>query len=234
MDKRYYTLSKTSSVIVTALLFVSAFLPYISVVIEVYPYTGSLFTSYIMWGYHAFVYGGWFGLALNIISSILKYKYNILLALKLGGIGCIFIGISIIYVISNYLIIYRVRIYNLEIGVYLGLISWISLCITHAVLYVINEKEDIEVDKTLIKNVILELGTKYDRLNVDEISEKSNQDSGIITSTINEMIGNNEIYAEYFSSTKMVAFNKQANLNEIDTLMAKYKEWEKGQVEKIE
>ena len=164
----------------------------------------------------------------------MKYKYNSLLALKLGGIGCIIIGISIIYVISNYLIIYRVRIYNLEIGVYLGLISWISLCITHAVLYVINEKEDIEVDKTLIKNVILELGTKYDRLNVDEISEKSNQDSGIITSTINEMIGNNEIYAEYFSSTKMVAFNKQANLNEIDTLMAKYKEWEKGQVEKIE
>lgn len=34
-------------------------------------------------------------------------------------------------------------------------------------------------------------------------------------------------YAEYFKSTKSIAFNQQANIDEIDKLMAAYKEWKK-------
>jgi hypothetical protein len=47
------------------------------------------------------------------------------------------------------------------------------------------------------------------------------------------MIENNEIFAEYFKSSKTVAFNKQANIKEIDSLMAIYQEWEEGQEGKI-
>ena len=43
---------------------------------------------------------------------------------------------------------------------------------------------------------------------------------------------NQEIHAEYFPSSKAVAFNQQANLDEIDTLMAKYEEWEGAKVGK--
>ena len=46
------------------------------------------------------------------------------------------------------------------------------------------------------------------------------------------MIENKEIYAQYFSSTKSVAFNQQANIEEIDKLMATYKEWEEKEFEK--
>ena len=40
------------------------------------------------------------------------------------------------------------------------------------------------------------------------------------------MIVNKEIYTEYFQNSKSVAFNQQANIDEIDKLMETYKEWE--------
>jgi len=46
------------------------------------------------------------------------------------------------------------------------------------------------------------------------------------------MIKNKEIYAEYFTSSKSVAFNQQANIDEIDKLMEVYKEWEEKKVGK--
>ena len=46
------------------------------------------------------------------------------------------------------------------------------------------------------------------------------------------MIENHEIYAQFFSSTKSVAFNQQANINEIDNLMKIYKDWEEMKVGK--
>jgi len=48
------------------------------------------------------------------------------------------------------------------------------------------------------------------------------------------MIENREIYAQYFSSTKSVAFNLQANIDEIDKLMDTYKDWEEEKVGKKE
>ena len=46
------------------------------------------------------------------------------------------------------------------------------------------------------------------------------------------MIDNKEIYAQYFSSTKSVAFDQQANIDEIDKLMSTYKDWESEKVGK--
>jgi len=46
------------------------------------------------------------------------------------------------------------------------------------------------------------------------------------------MIDKKEIYAKYFESSKSVAFDQQANIDEIDKLMEAYKEWEEKKVGK--
>jgi len=84
-----------------------------------------------------------------------------------------------------------------------------------------------------IKKKVLDLGTKFTRLEMREISEKCNIDNeDLIIKVVEDMIKNEEIYAEYFESTKAVAFNQQANMEEIDSLMATFKEWEEEKFEK--
>jgi len=46
------------------------------------------------------------------------------------------------------------------------------------------------------------------------------------------VITNKEIYATYFRSSKSLAFDLQANIDEIDKLMSTYKDWEEEKVEK--
>ncbi len=48
------------------------------------------------------------------------------------------------------------------------------------------------------------------------------------------MIEGNEIYAKYFESSKSVAFDQQANIDEVDKLMKAYKDWEDKKVGKKE
>ena len=84
-----------------------------------------------------------------------------------------------------------------------------------------------------VKKTVLNLGIKFARLQIAEISEVCViKDEELIIKTVKEMINNEEIYAQYFSSTKSVAFNQQANIEEIDKLMKSYKEWEDKKVGK--
>ena len=81
--------------------------------------------------------------------------------------------------------------------------------------------------------MVLELGIKFTRLEIREIGEKSSiDDEDIIIEVVKDMIKNKEIYAEYFSSSKAIAFDQQANIEEIDKLMAIYKKWEDKKVSK--
>ena len=84
-----------------------------------------------------------------------------------------------------------------------------------------------------IKNTILSLGVKFDRLHVSEIAEKCKESDEYIINTALDMINKKEIYAEYFKSTKSIVFNQQANVEEIDNLMKKYEQWEKEEKRKI-
>jgi hypothetical protein len=90
------------------------------------------------------------------------------------------------------------------------------------------EKQRLKLEKiNKIKKLVLELGIKFTRLEIREIGEKSSIDNeDIIIEVVKDMIKNKEIYAEYFSSSKAIAFDQQANIEEIDKLMAIYKEWE--------
>lgn len=96
------------------------------------------------------------------------------------------------------------------------------------------EKERLRLERiNQIKKTVLDLGTKYTRLEVREIIEKSDvNEEELIVKTVTNMIDNKEIYAEYFSSSNSISFNQQANIDEIDKLMAIYKEWEEKKVEK--
>jgi len=95
------------------------------------------------------------------------------------------------------------------------------------------EKNLVLCYKPIIKKTVLELGIKFARLQIAEISEVCGADDvQLIVDVVKDMIDNKEIYAQYFSSTKSVAFDQQANIDEIDRLMATYKEWEEKEVGK--
>jgi len=85
----------------------------------------------------------------------------------------------------------------------------------------------------IIKEKVLELGTNVDRLFISDILESTNlDDEDLAISVLEEMIEKKEIYAEYFSASKSIAFDLQANVKEIDKLMGLYREWEKDEVKK--
>ena len=99
--------------------------------------------------------------------------------------------------------------------------------------YKLKEKQTKKKIINNIKKTILDLGTKFGRLQIMEISEVcSIKEEELIIDTVKEMINNKEIYAQYFSSSKAVAFDQQANIEEIDRLMATYKKWEKEGISK--
>ncbi len=74
-----------------------------------------------------------------------------------------------------------------------------------------------ELGVPLIKQTILDVGMKYIRLQVVEIAEKCGvPDENLIIATLQDMISRGQIAAEYFKSTKAVAFNQLANIQEKD------------------
>ncbi|MFX1500449.1 MAG: hypothetical protein ACFFDH_05725 [Promethearchaeota archaeon] len=77
------------------------------------------------------------------------------------------------------------------------------------------------------KNKIFNLSQNYTRLEVSNIIEKAGEGEGLILSALQDMIMNREISAEYFKSSKEVAFHKQINIEEIDKLMKSFEDWEK-------
>ena len=114
---------------------------------------------------------------------------------------------------------------------------WLAISITNVVIFTLlrSEKKDLKLeDLAVIKKTILDLGTKYTRLEIPEISEKSGYDADSIVFVLNDMIVNNEIYAEFFTSSNTVSFNQRANLDEIDELLATFKNWEEQYHEKLE
>ncbi len=104
-------------------------------------------------------------------------------------------------------------------------------------LYLLDKKKENEIKLAFtvvvlnltakIKKTVLNLSTKFTRLEIREIAEKCNLDNeDLIIEVVRKMINNKEIYAEYFRSSNSILFNQQANIEEIDRLMATYKEWE--------
>ena len=84
-----------------------------------------------------------------------------------------------------------------------------------------------------VKRIILELATKFTRLQIVDIVERSDiHNEDFIIKIIQEMIANKEIYAEFFSTSKAVAFDQQKNIDQIDVLMETNKELEEVDMDK--
>ncbi len=72
-----------------------------------------------------------------------------------------------------------------------------------------------------IKKTVLLLGMQYSRLQLVEIAEKCHiGDETLILEVVKDMIAKQQIRAEYFTSTKSIAFNQQANIQEKDKFAA--------------
>jgi hypothetical protein len=84
-----------------------------------------------------------------------------------------------------------------------------------------------------IRKKILLLGTEADRILISEIVETTGvNDENLIIEVIKDMIKNEEIYAEFFESSKSILFNIQEKTVKIDKLLDTYKRWEEKDFEK--
>lgn len=73
-------------------------------------------------------------------------------------------------------------------------------------------------DVTQIKNYFLEVGTKFSRLHLDEISEKFvGKDRQLIINTISNMIQMKQLSAIYFKSSNFIAFDIRENLRLLES-----------------
>jgi len=79
----------------------------------------------------------------------------------------------------------------------------------------------------IVKRVVLNLATKFARLEIIDISEKIGiSDINFIIEVLQEMFRNNEIKGEYFSKSKTIAFDRQSNIEQLEQFIKIYREWE--------
>lgn len=83
-----------------------------------------------------------------------------------------------------------------------------------------------ERDKRVIKKILLDLATQYSRLEIVDIAEKSSINREKVERVVIEMLNKKELYGEYLASKKIIEFNVELNIEEIDSLLEIYKKWE--------
>jgi hypothetical protein len=193
-----------------------------------------IFNKYVplAYGSTAYIFGGWVGIIAIVISFIFFGFYKTKQAIILSIIGCCLLGFNLIYVSVLILVRFHPPEFLIQYGYFEAMVAWILLCVVDYKLFkiIFNEKA---TDMLLVKKTILDLGIRFDRLDIREIGEKCRVNKSAIIKVIKSMIQNREIYAEYFSNTNTVAFNKQANIDEIDNLISLYEKWEDNKIEKI-
>ena len=164
-----------------------------------------------------------------LISVIYFFRMRIRKARVFGYIGCIEYGTVIILLIF----VYNQTQNQLTI---LYIILWIILTVFNLIILQLRKYEHFQLtieEESKVREIILDLGTKYTRLEIREIAEKCGIDHDSIAEILRSMIENKEIYAEFFENTYNVSFNQRTNIEEIDNLMAMYKSWEEEQLAKI-
>ncbi len=172
-----------------------------------------------------------FGFLFILISGLYLYRLKIRKAVIFGIVG------TIIYVITVFFFT-LVYIQGRDLQLLVLIFLWVFSSIVNLIVLILLRSEKKELtfeDEMAVKKIVLDLGMKYTRLEVREISEKcENYDSDSIISILKSMISNKEIYAEFFKSSNTVSFDQQANIKEIDELMAAYKDWKDEHYEKQE
>ena len=178
------------------------------------------------------------GIVTLVISILLWFSSEFKLSNILGILGVIIPIFPLIFtfqIIENYrpddVWLNYDKVENTYISLFIFAMILLYLILTLNILSPIFSKKGID-ELPLIKKTILDLGTKYTRLEIKEISETCGVDKKTIINVANDMIKNNEIYGQYFKSSNSIVFNQQANIDEIDKLMLIYQEWENKQIGK--
>lgn len=87
-------------------------------------------------------------------------------------------------------------------------------------------------EESLIKKKILDLSTQYLQLELQDVAEKCYINQEKIKIVLLEMINNKEVHVDFSKNTNIIQFDQDLNIEEIDTLMGLYEEWERGKIKK--
>lgn len=173
-----------------------------------------------------FIFGGGFGIILFAFSTKFIKNNNIAYSVKYGFAGLILVIINIVFLfVLSQQPFHPINIFNF--------LSVPIFCLFYIIPIYIRKNHNLLRDETLIKQTVLDFGTRLTRLKVAEIAERTGAFHKTIIEVVEKMKRNNEIYARYFKSSNSVVFNQDANIDEIDRLMSVYNDWEKEVKDKI-
>ncbi|MBD3214455.1 MAG: hypothetical protein GF311_17720 [Candidatus Lokiarchaeota archaeon] len=160
-----------------------------------------------------------------ILSIVFLQSHRMKSGILIGIFADIILGYFFIITLYFYFISQRGFFYFIPSIMSL---LWLFNTSIYFILFFSKLKEN-ESNTTKIKRTVIDLGTKYTRLSLGDISEKCGENTAIVLETIKDMIKNSEINAKYFRSSRMVAFDQQANIDDFDKLMKSFEEWENDQ-----
>lgn len=165
-----------------------------------------------------FIYGV-MSFSFVFISLIMFFRLEFGRALIFGLISTA----SIIFDLNVFLILYQLHANSLITYYTILILSSITIINIYLLFskYYHNEK-----DKLIIKKMLLDLGTQYSRLEIVDIAEKSAMNREKVEKAVIEMLNKKELYGVYLASKKIIVFNVELNIEEIDSLLEIYKEWE--------
>ena len=173
---------------------------------------------------------------LNYSYELVSFDHVMLIMIFIVLIGITRVLIAIITIIMLLIfvgIIIMIIFTQMFLLSFMFLLYIISACFS--VICIINLRKSLymtEKSSLTLKKIILDLGTKYTRLNILDIAEKCKSSRKSIKILISDMIANKEIFAKYYEDTKLVEFDQDINIEELDNLMNIYEKWEKERLEK--
>lgn len=188
------------------------------------------------WGDEIYIITGLIGggiiEAIVFLTSIflihnLKWKHSFIS----GIAGCVIFGLNILFYRFVSSFNYEPGLQDANLIVFLYFIC-LAIILTINILF-ISAKPSKKIHENFdLKKEILDLSTKFTRLEIKGISEKLNKNPILVLDLIKNMLKNEEVYGEYFESTKTITFDQQANIKEIDFLLSKFSEFEEKEIDK--
>jgi hypothetical protein len=188
-------------------------------------------TEVILWDFLNFI-----GIIFVIYSIISLYQMNLKRSSYSG-----LIGFSLITGFITQNIIFNIN--NIEPFVWGGIWSYYNVNLLSIILipllflfniYVLLILRNSKIEEVIrVKKTILTLGTKVTRLKLVDVSDYCKIDINTVLNTIKLMIKNREILAEFFYTSRVIAFNQIGNAQEIDDLIEEFNKWGREKMEEL-
>ncbi len=226
--KRTNLISSIGYLILLIIYIVTLFIPFVTD----YELTG---WDWPLINFTAFIPGGYFGMVLLFISNYYISKYKFLRFLTMSVISSIALGINYILLYYNEyqdnINGYHTFRYSLNFFVNFGL--WIIIVMYNLIFIYIYFRQKYPKNELRLRKLILDQSTKKEQISIKELCILSDLYDITVVRVIKDILKNKQINGEYFKATRTLQLNVKENLEEIDKLMALYKEWEELKIKKI-